>query len=391
MLVNFLSRLCLCLLFLVGSIAYARPISFDLENTQGRVTQADFPDKYILLALGYTSCPDICPTTLYEFAATLKQLKKPEAITPVFVSIDPVHDTAETMQSYAHYFDKRIVGLTGSMEQIKNLTNQLGATFGYRLNGKKVDLPTKGSGYTVYHSSLIYLINPKHELVDVFDYQIGADDLAAAINKVVAVTPSDTSHHAVANTRNNAALPVADATTSSHNTPPAADARAHTQNTPSGAAAQQAHDSNGATKTEDCPLPKGFTPLRQDIALKDIYPNPSTQKVELLNLWATWCAPCRIELPILDKFTQNTQELAIHTLNLGDNQTKIEELFQHNNIHHLAKYSVEGTRLLKQLGGKGLPFNALFVNGKQIAIKHGIIEETDSLTAFAQCVNKQNK
>lgn len=372
MLVRFLSRLCLCLLLMVGVAAHARPISFDLENTQGKVTQADFPGKYMLLALGYTSCPDICPTTLYEFAATLKQLKTPEAIVPIFVSIDPVHDTAQTMQSYAHYFDDRIIGLTGSMDKIKDLTKQLGATFGYRLNGKKVDIPTKGSGYTVYHSSLIYLINPNHELVDVFDYQIGADDLAAAINKTLAThSAAQDSKNQPSHAENASALPVAD---TPHSATPAA---AH-------------HDTLSNTqKTTACPLPDGFTSLIQDIDLKDIYPEPTKQKVVLLNLWATWCAPCRIELPILDKFTQETQDLSIYTLNLGNKKEDIEELFQHNNIHHLPKHSVQGTRLLKQLGGKGLPFNALFVNGKQIAIKHGIIEETTSLSAFAQCINQR--
>lgn len=182
-------RLFVCLFLtlsmLVGTHTYARQISFDLENTQGKVTQADYPNKYLLLSLGYTSCPDICPTTLYEYAATLKQLKQPDAIVPIFVTIDPINDTAETLLSYTEYFDKRIVGLTGSMANIKTLTDQLGATFGYRLDGKRIDTPEKGTPYTVYHTSLIYLINPEGQLVDVFDYQIGADDLAATLNKVL--------------------------------------------------------------------------------------------------------------------------------------------------------------------------------------------------------------
>lgn len=185
MIVRLFVRVFLCALMLVSTQAHARQISFDLENTQGKVTQASYPGKYLLLSLGYTSCPDICPTTLYEYAATLKQLEQPDAIVPIFVTIDPVNDTAETLLSYTEYFDKRIVGLTGAMDNIKALTDQLGATFGYRLDGKRIDLPKKGTAYTVYHTSLIYLINPEGQLVDVFDYQIGADDLAAALNKVL--------------------------------------------------------------------------------------------------------------------------------------------------------------------------------------------------------------
>ncbi|MCQ9327810.1 SCO family protein [Pelistega suis] len=178
-------RMFLVISMLAGTQVYARQISFDLENTQGKVTQASYPGKYLLLSLGYTSCPDICPTTLYEYAATLEQLEQPDAIVPIFVTIDPVNDTAETLLSYTEYFDKRIVGLTGAMDNIKALTDQLGATFGYRLDGKRIDIPEKGTAYTVYHTSLIYLINPEGQLVDVFDYQIGADDLAAALNKVL--------------------------------------------------------------------------------------------------------------------------------------------------------------------------------------------------------------
>lgn len=357
MLIRLLSHLCLYLLLFVSTHVNARSISFDLENTQGQVTQASFPNKYMLLALGYTSCPDICPTTLYEFASALDQLEQPDAIVPIFVSIDPTNDTAETMQSYAHYFDKRIIGLTGSIEKIKDLTSQLGATFGYRLNGKKIDIPTKGSGYTVYHSSLIYLINPNHELVDVFDYQIGANDLAKAINKALSINSQGSAYH-----DNISSIDHTEVTT---NHPPITN-----------------------TNDTNCPLPNGFTPLKQNIALKDIYPESPKHKVVLLNLWATWCAPCRIELPILDKFAQHTKELDIYTLNLGNKKADIDTLFESNKIHHLSTHSVQGTRLLKQLGGRGLPFNVLFIDGQQIAIKHGIIDETESLTTFAQCINK---
>lgn len=372
MLVRLLSRLCLCLL-LLGSYANARQISFDLQNTQGRVTEASYPGKYMLLALGYTSCPDICPTTLYEFANTLKLLKNPDAIVPVFVSIDPVHDTAETMQAYAQYFDKRIVGLTGPMEKIKNLTSQLGATFGYRLNGKKVDLPTKGSGYTVYHSSLVYLINPAHELVDVFDYQIGAEDLAKSIDAALSATHA-TQAPGHSHTPTTSGLPVADTSEQ----PKTEQTANHTVTPPT---------ENNA----NCSLPDGFTPLSKELTLKEVYPEPSSQKVVLLNLWATWCAPCRVELPILDKFAHSSKDMAVHTLNLGNKKADIDALFKNNNIRYLGTHSSNDFQLLKKLGGKGLPFNALFVDGKQVAIKHGIIEETASLTSFAQCINHKGE
>lgn len=362
MLFRYLSRLGLTLLMLMSSTLSAAPITFTLENTAGPVTQDNFKGKYILLAIGYTSCPDICPTTLYEYANMLKQLHKPEALAPLFVSIDPVHDTAETMQAYTQYFDKRIIGLTGTMDNIKALTQQLGATFGYRLNGKRVEIPTKDSGYTVYHSALIYLLDPKGELLDVYDYQIGADDLAVALNKVL----------------DNPTTPA------SHGTPSHQDhAMATTQGT-QGTDTTAKHASN--RNSEQCPLPKGFTALEQDVQLKDIYPEVKQDKVALLNLWALWCAPCRIELPLLNQFAKESQNMSVYALNLGDKKADIQAHFDKNHVQSLATHSTSDSRLLKKLGGKGLPFNALFVNGKQVAYKNGIIEETQSLSQFAECM-----
>ena len=80
---------------------------------------------------------------------------------------------------------KRIVGLTGSKENIKELATQLGATYGYQINGQAVEDPVPGTGYAVYHSAYIYLIDPNRELVDVFDYQIGADSLTEALDAVL--------------------------------------------------------------------------------------------------------------------------------------------------------------------------------------------------------------
>ena len=144
-----------------------RRITFDLEDEKGKVTQDSFRDKYLLLAVGYSSCPDICPTTLFEYGEVMKALKNPDAIVPVFVTIDPVNDDAKRLNSYVHFFDERIVGLAGSAQNIRALADQLGATYGYRLDGKKLDKPEKGVPYSVYHSALIYLISPDRRLDEV--------------------------------------------------------------------------------------------------------------------------------------------------------------------------------------------------------------------------------
>ena len=157
------------------------------------VTDADAPfaDKYLLVAFGFTSCPDVCPTTLYEFGEMLKKVKEPDVIQPVFISIDPLRDNSKVLNQYTNYFSPRIIGLTGDMPTIEATAKRFNATFGYRFQGKKVTPPDLPEGYTVYHSTMIYLLSPKREMIDVFDYQSGAEKLARDIEKAIAKDRGD--------------------------------------------------------------------------------------------------------------------------------------------------------------------------------------------------------
>ena len=185
MIKKLVTRFLMCGVVLFATTAHAQSINFDLFDDEGRVTHESYPGKYLLMAVGYTSCPDVCPTTLYEFGVTMKALEKPEAIQPLFVTIDPVNDEITRLNDYTGYFDPRIVGVSGSKENIKALAKQLGATYGYQIDGEAVEDPVPGTAYTVYHSAYIYLIGPDRELVDVFDYQIGADSLTETLNAVL--------------------------------------------------------------------------------------------------------------------------------------------------------------------------------------------------------------
>ncbi|NLJ51742.1 MAG: SCO family protein [Alcaligenaceae bacterium] len=185
MIKKFIAQFLTSFLVLVSGATYAQDITFDLIDEQGPVTHESYPGKYLLMAIGYTSCPDICPTTLYEIGVSMKALQKPDAIQPVFITIDPLNDEVGRLNTYTGFFDKRIVGLSGTKENIKNLANQLGATYGYTLDGREIDEPEPGMPYTVYHSALIYLISPEREIVDVFDYQVGADGLTEALDDIL--------------------------------------------------------------------------------------------------------------------------------------------------------------------------------------------------------------
>jgi protein SCO1/2 len=120
---------------------------FDLDNLKG---------KYTLLFFGYTSCPDICPTTMYEMKklyAMLEKDKLQNSYQVVFVSVDPRRDTLRRLEEYVAYFNKSFIGATGADEQIATLAKQLGASYEIEDNGKSKD-------YSVSHTGVIFVINP---------------------------------------------------------------------------------------------------------------------------------------------------------------------------------------------------------------------------------------
>lgn len=361
------TRLLVFSFMLFSSSLYAQTITFDLLDPNGQVTHESYPGKYLLLAIGYTSCPDICPTTLYEYGVAMKAIKNPDAIQPIFVTIDPASDEVNRLNAYTGFFDKRIVGLTGSKENIKNLADQLGATYGYSLDGKRIEDPEPGMSYTVYHSAMIYLISPEREILDAYDYQIGADGLTEALDEVLGEPQSGGADVAAA-----------------------AVERESDKSTKQSELSELTVPETSAVVLEpgiSCELPQGFVSTDETYELSAVIESAPEVKVSLLNLWATWCAPCRVELPILDGFAAEQDEMSIVTLNLNDKEDRIAEFFEAQKIQNLSQQSTDDVMLLRRLGGMGLPFNALFVDDKVVAIKNGIIEETEALSLYAQCVN----
>src|SRR3546814_3262603 len=104
-----------------GTVPIGGP--FTLVDHQGRtVTEQDFGNRYLLVFFGFSHCPDICPTTLADIAGTLDMLGGvADAVQPLFVSLDPERDTPERLAEYVAALDPRIVGLTGTPEQIAEI------------------------------------------------------------------------------------------------------------------------------------------------------------------------------------------------------------------------------------------------------------------------------
>ena len=127
---------------------------FELTSHLGESTKIqDFEGKVVAIFFGFTYCPDICPTTMYELKAIKDALGSDgDKLQVIFVSLDPERDTIELMKKYVPSFDSSFIGLTGSADNIKKIASQ------YKIFYQKVG---EEKDYTIDHSSAIYLIDKK--------------------------------------------------------------------------------------------------------------------------------------------------------------------------------------------------------------------------------------
>jgi cytochrome oxidase Cu insertion factor (SCO1/SenC/PrrC family) len=150
------------------------------DNTGKRVTDQDFHGKYTLVFFGFTSCPDICPAGLQLIAGALEKLgTKAQHIAPIFISVDPQRDTPEKLAAYVKNFDPRLVGLTGTPEEIAAVAKA------YKVYYAKVPSKERPDDYTMDHTSIIYVMDPKGEFVTHFTPSTSVDDMAAKLGKIV--------------------------------------------------------------------------------------------------------------------------------------------------------------------------------------------------------------
>jgi protein SCO1/2 len=153
-----------------------------LQDPNGRaVTNEDFLGRFQLIAFGYTSCPDVCPTTLQEMKEVLKLLgDKASQLQPIFITVDPERDSAQALREYTSAFDPRILGLRGSAD----LTRRAAAEF--RVRYEKVRDPAAPPGsYTVDHSAGMILLAPDGRAVVRFAYATPARQLAERIDALM--------------------------------------------------------------------------------------------------------------------------------------------------------------------------------------------------------------
>jgi protein SCO1/2 len=135
---------------------------FNLIDQTGKpISDKDFKGKPFLVFFGYTHCPDVCPTTLFEVSEVLRELG-PDAnrTAALFVTVDPERDTPASMNDYLSSFDPHLRGATGSAEQIATVERA------YRVYAKKV--PSGNDDYSMDHTALVYLMDKQGRFVAPF-------------------------------------------------------------------------------------------------------------------------------------------------------------------------------------------------------------------------------
>ena len=132
--------------------------------------------KPYLVFFGYTHCPDICPTTLFEMSQLFRKLG-PDAndVGALFITVDPARDTQAVMKDYLASFDPHLRGLTGDQKAID------AAIKDYRVYAKKV--PLEGGDYSMDHTAIVYLMDKDGNFVAPFNMQRKADAEAADLRK----------------------------------------------------------------------------------------------------------------------------------------------------------------------------------------------------------------
>ncbi|MFC3676187.1 SCO family protein [Ferrovibrio xuzhouensis] len=150
---------------------------FQLTNQDGQpVSDQTYAGKLMLVYFGYTNCPDICPTALQTIAIAMDDLGAAgDKVQPILITVDPERDTAPVLKEYVQAFHKRLVGLTGTPEQIAKVAKE------YRVYYQKVPLKNSSLGYSMDHSGFTYLMDGQGRYLTHFRHDVTPEELAQRV------------------------------------------------------------------------------------------------------------------------------------------------------------------------------------------------------------------
>tara|TARA_Y100000741_G_scaffold166380_1_gene125856 strand:+ start:104 stop:688 length:585 start_codon:yes stop_codon:yes gene_type:complete len=160
---NYIKYISLIIVIITSNDLYADiGGDFTLKDQYNNKFTLSDSSKVKIVFFGFLNCPDICPTTLTEVANLLKKLEGlSKNIDPIFITVDPTRDTPELLKNYLSFFDERIIGLTGTQEEIEKVSNQYHVYYSYQNKGKVED-------YTVNHTANMYFVDEKNNVEKIF-------------------------------------------------------------------------------------------------------------------------------------------------------------------------------------------------------------------------------
>jgi protein SCO1 len=177
----FASSLVIGLLLMLWTLGGVRGVTapaaiggaFQLTDQAGEtITDKNLEGKPTLIFFGFTHCPDVCPTSLFEISEVLRAMgTDADRVNAYFISVDPDRDTASAMKDYLSSFDPHLKGLTGDSTAVAKVTSE------YRVYAKKV--PLKDGDYTMDHTALVYLMDRDGHFVSPFNLKRTPEEAAA--------------------------------------------------------------------------------------------------------------------------------------------------------------------------------------------------------------------
>ncbi len=149
---------------------------FALTDQNGKpITDKDMAGHPFLVFFGFTHCPDVCPTTLFDVSEIFRALGPDREVRALFITVDPERDTPAVMKDYLSSFDPRITGATGDEAAVAS------AIKGYRVYAKKV--PPDGGGYTMDHTALVYLMGKDGRFIAPFNMKRRPNEAAEDLKR----------------------------------------------------------------------------------------------------------------------------------------------------------------------------------------------------------------
>ncbi len=178
----------LLLTLILGTMLYQSALAvssepggdFTLTDHQGEAwSLLNARGKVVLLIFGYTSCPDVCPTSLLTVQQVLGMLgEQADSVQPLFVSVDPKRDTPDVLKDYLGYFHPSIIGLSGEPANLTDISQRYRTSYSYGGD-------TAAPSYAVNHSSSLYVIDTRGQLANIIPYGTPTDIIVDSVKRLL--------------------------------------------------------------------------------------------------------------------------------------------------------------------------------------------------------------